>query len=150
MLRQFDRKLIRAFLKQGPGDGTEKNATTTKLKDVYVSNAKSSNPMDSSRHRPGTAPSGLLRKEANLTDTPQQIANGEISSQVAVQKGARVIMRKPVNADVSLSPYAKPLFPNDPRSSSPTQLHGKGQHGLRGKMAKTIDIAKSLDVSSSR
>lgn len=57
--------------------------------------------------RPGTAPSGMLRKVSNLTDQPQYIARGEMASSVTVNKDATAT----VAAAFGSSPYAKPIFP---------------------------------------
>lgn len=70
ILKQFDRKSIRTFLKdQANVRPTMAQKDAGKVKDVY--SKRILQPLDTSR--PGTAPSGLLRKEANLTTKPQVI-----------------------------------------------------------------------------
>ena len=53
--------------------------------------------------RPGTAPSGLLRKESNLVDKPQRIAKGDMASSVAVKKGGFAEAIKSGNRGITTS-----------------------------------------------
>jgi hypothetical protein len=109
ILRRFDRSTIRKFLKSDL-DGNTKTTLTAKLKEVYgkssvakhkktghvpkvdkadrASSSDAKNPLKDkgapSLPRPGTAPTGHLRKEKNLTDTPQVVAKGAIASSVQI------------------------------------------------------------------
>ena len=74
------------------------------------------------------APTGMLRKESNLMETPQHLTtHGEVSSHVLVQKGARAISTavSSLNKNGNTSPYAMPLFPNE------TGLENKPRKGAR-------------------
>jgi hypothetical protein len=107
ILKQFDRKSIRAFLKeQSNTRSTMVQKDAGKLKDVY--SKRIVKPLEASKaSRPGTAPTGLLRKESNLTSQPQAIARGDMASSVLVGKGAKATVLSTLDS----SPYTQPLFP---------------------------------------
>ena len=100
--------------------------------------------------RPGTAPSGLLRKESNLTDQPQPIAKGDMAGSVHVKRGARAQVRPGSVADFSKSPYGKPYkeglsTPTLPPAIQPRQLSSAG--GLRPAILERAKAYSSMEFS---